>query len=106
MHISFSDSQLSNEKDIPTNKNTDFDDSKKITIGYFGTLLKNRGGKIIDELLTYENVNVISGGWIADEFSTKLIEKKRYHFLGVLKQDEVLQILKNEVDFLMCCYRK
>lgn len=93
------------KSDIPQWKNDKEKDSfSGICLGFFGTLTRDRGGDIGNELLAHDDVRLISAGWVYDDFSKKLMLNKKCDFLGELKQKEVLAIIKNDIDFLLCCY--
>lgn len=79
----------------------------RIVLGYFGTLAKARGSEFIKKILDKsQDIEVISAGWISDEYTEKLItlESSRISFLGTLSQQNVNEILFTKVDYLVCIY--
>lgn len=76
----------------------------KITIGYFGTMYKERGIELMNNLLDKDEVNVICGGWCYDEYSKKFITKNKVSYVGVLHQREIFKILRMKIDYLICIY--
>lgn len=81
------------------------DDNRKLTICYFGSLHKDRGTFFLDELLSYsEGVRVIAAGWLMDDYTKKFIKNDKVEYLGVMRQQQVNEILTNNGDYLLALY--
>jgi len=76
----------------------------KITIGYFGSMVKDRGIEFMHNLLNYPEINVICGGWCYDEYSKNFINQNKVTYFGILEQSEVFRIIRTKVDYLISIY--
>lgn len=77
-----------------------------LSILYFGWLGKHRGSEIIDGLIqTKKEIEIISAGWIIDDYTKNLINKypKIFNFKGTVEQKVAKDLAKN-VDYIMCVY--
>lgn len=76
----------------------------KITIGYFGSMVKDRGVEFMYNLLKYSEIDIICGGWCYDEFSKKFINHSKVTYVGILEQKEIFKMLKHKIDYLVAIY--
>lgn len=77
----------------------------KITILYSGTLMKKRGSEILLNLVKNNSkVEIITAGWVIDDISKKLLRHKRVNYLGIIKQEELLEITFDKCDYIFSFY--
>ena len=79
----------------------------KLTIAYFGTLLKNRGSEFVEKIIqTDKSIKFLLAGWIGDDYTKNLISKysQSIKYYGVITQDEANELLFNESNFILCIY--
>lgn len=76
-----------------------------LRICYFGTLNRLRGSEFVNKLLTFNsNIRVIAAGWISDTYTKTLMDHPNVSYLGVLKQEEINNILSTSGDYLLAIY--
>lgn len=79
--------------------------TNNIMICFFGSLTKERGGKIVADLLAAnENIQCTCAGWIADSYVNWLITQPRVDYIGVISQDEANKYLSTNADYIVCVY--
>lgn len=76
----------------------------ELTLCYFGTLLQNRGSEFLYNLLESKKVRLLVAGWLGDEYTKKLIRMDNVKYLGVLKQEQINNILAKDGDYLIAIY--
>ena len=76
----------------------------RICIGYFGTLIGNRGTDFIAALLNDSRIYVEMAGWIKDPATQKLINHPRVNYAGILSQQKVNSIVAKKCDYLLMIY--
>lgn len=80
-------------------------DQEYLTLCYFGSLAEQRGSRFVSGMLDANpNVRCIAAGWIADDYTEKLISHDRIEFMGSLPQEKVNSILAEKGDYLVAIY--
>lgn len=78
---------------------------KGVTILYNGWLGVNRGTDVAERMLdASKEINLIMAGWCIDERTRLLCGHPRVEFLGVITQQEALQIAFRRSDYILCVY--
>lgn len=76
-----------------------------IKLGFIGTLSKERGGEIVARIINYNpSIQVITAGWLKDDYMRKLITNPCVTYLGVITQKELNNIFTQSKVLILCCY--
>ena len=77
---------------------------ESLSIFYGGSIGNGRGTSILKDLITaYPDVKVIAAGWIMDPITQDFITLDQVDYIGVMSQDEALQVAAG-CHYIMCCY--
>lgn len=81
--------------------------SDYLTILFSGSLIKDRGLNLLQDLVKFsDKVKVLMAGWIPEnENEVKdLIQQQNVEFLGVMTQQEIAEIAEIKSDYILCMY--
>ncbi|MDQ3142570.1 MAG: hypothetical protein M3Q56_10035 [Bacteroidota bacterium] len=80
--------------------------AKVITIFYYGNIHINRGTEFMMEVARVygTEVKIKIAGWLYDEASRSLARMSGVEYLGILTQQDALNVASN-ADFLLCLYK-
>lgn len=81
-------------------------ESNEMVVFYSGGLDSSRGTRLLHTLINhFQNIKVIMAGWISDEQNKILLAHPNVKYIGIIKQQEALQIAASECDYIWCMYK-
>lgn len=78
---------------------------EKVVLGIFGTLVKDRGLDVVNDLLNkYPLLEVHCGGWLGDDFAKEFVARPKVKYLGICSRDKINNHVFHEIDYIVAIY--